>query len=48
MVTFIPPSLETDIADSVKEKLGCEFPHALGKQVEELMAYHWEKLRRDR
>ena len=45
-MTFIPPTQETSVTDSVRGQLGVEFPYALGKQVEELMADLWEEMRK--
>ncbi len=46
VMTFIPPAQETSVTDSVRGELGVEFPYALGKQVEELMADHWEEMQK--
>ncbi len=45
-MTFIPPTQETSVTDSVRGQLGVEFPYALGKQMEELMADLWEEMRK--
>ncbi len=57
VVTFIPTAPETSVAECMqeeqgreelgREEQGREIPYALGKQVEELMADHWETMRKN-
>lgn len=43
-MTFVPREPEMDVADTVKNRLEAEFPHALGKDVEEYLADEWEEM----